>query len=122
MFMSGFGGAYAPPKPDMNGLSLEREPVDVGLVVLEAQPLIELVGGLTRRATGEADVLRTAPPGFVERRRAERCAHALAAHGPVDDDVLDPRLETGRDPVEGERQAAHDAAVDAGEIEHGIGR
>ena len=47
-------------------------------LVGEADALIEAVGGLTRRAAGEADSLRTAALRLVERSPVERLADALA--------------------------------------------
>ena len=97
---------------------LQRVAVDVRLAALEADALVEPVGGLARRAARQADVLGAAPAGLVERGAVERLADALAGRGLVDDDVLDPRLQARRDAVEGQRERADDAPVDAGEEQH----
>ena len=81
------------------GDASEREAVQVGLAALEADALVQAVGGLARRAAGQADVLGAAPAGLVEGGPVERLADPVAARRLVDDDVLDPRLEPGRDAV-----------------------
>jgi cadmium resistance protein CadD (predicted permease) len=91
------------------------EAVQVRVPGDEAEPPVEAVRRLPRRPAGEVDALGAAPARLGERRLVQRCAHAVTTHLVGDDDVFDPRLQPGGDPVRGERQRPHDAAVDAGD-------
>ena len=92
----------------------KRVAVDVGVAGVEADALVEAVGRLPLRARREVDLLGAAPAGLVERRPAERLADAVATRCGVDDDVVDPRLQPGRERVHRQREAADDVAVDVG--------
>ena len=82
-------------------------------------------GGWRRRADGRLVRLTSLAP----RRRASSSAARLSASPMpwppgrrVDDDVLDPRLQAGRDAVEGQRERADDAPVEAGEEQLAVRR
>ena len=64
-----------PPRP----ATTRGVAVQVRLVLLEADAAVQAVGGLAAGSARQADVLRAAPPGLVDRRPAERLADPVAA-------------------------------------------
>ena len=58
---------------------------------------------------------------LVERGLVQRLADPVTAGRLVDDDVFDPRLQSGRDHVEGQRQAADHRPVERREEQHAVG-
>jgi drug/metabolite transporter (DMT)-like permease len=80
--------------------SVQVQPVDVRVANHEASPLVQPVGGLSRRARGQIDVASTAAAGesddFVEQGGAD----SMAPGGLVDHDVFDDSVHSGGDPVD----------------------
>ena len=97
---------------------LEVVAVDVGGAFGEADPSVQTIGSLSRRAACQAHCLGTMSTGLLERGHVESLTYTVAASGFVHHHVLDPRFQAGRDPVEHQREAADDHTIDAGD-EHG---
>ena len=93
------------------GSAVEQQPVDVGLAVLEAHPLVEPVGRLPGGARREAHRLGAHGPGLLDPDPRQLCADSLPPCRLVDDDVLDTRLQAGGDPVAGKCEGPDDGTA-----------
>ena len=87
------------------------EAVDVGVAGLEADPLVEAVGRLPARSRGQVDGAGPQAAGQVQREPVELLAHPPTAGGAVDDDVLDPGPDPGRDGEHHQRHGPQDGPV-----------
>src|SRR5687767_6389150 len=86
----------------------QREPIHVGLTLLEAQAPVKAVRSLARWARGQVHVAGAALLGEPGRGSDERLAHPAPASLLVNDDILDPGAHPGRDAEHHERQRADD--------------
>ena len=102
-------GASTPRRPPRCGLGPVA--VDVRVSELEAQALVEPVGGLPARPGGEVD--RAGARGLGDRQRGlhQSGTHAAASDALVHHDVLDPGAHAGRDEEEHEGEHALDPPV-----------
>src|SRR5436189_2864295 len=105
-------GEVAPKAPE----GLKQYPHDVRLADPEAEPLIEPVRGLPRRAAARLQLgnLRALLAPDLERRLDERLTHAPAARRIVDHDLVQPRLDPERRGVDDHGRRAHDLLAVSG--------
>jgi len=90
-------------------------PVDIGVAELEAELLVEPVGVHPRGARGQIDVAGALLLRQAKGRHRQGSADALAACVLVDDDILDPCSEAGRQREGDEGEHADDGALAAGD-------
>jgi hypothetical protein len=82
---------------------------------LEAELLVETVGGLPRGARGEIDAAGALLLRQAKGRHRQGGADALAACVLVDDDILDPRSQPRGKREDDEGEHADDGALAAGD-------
>lgn len=87
---------------------LQRVAIDVRVPSDESKSLIETVGRLPRRTRGEVHGLGAQDSCAIQGEAIQGLAHALPSRTPIDDDVLNPRTQSGRDREHDERQRPDD--------------
>ena len=101
-------GGAAPRFTDVVEVSpLQRETVDVGLALFEAQPDIETVRGLAMRARRQIDRARTLGLGVGDRGPDQGARHPRATRGIVDDDIFDPGTDARGEGEDDQGEHAH---------------
>jgi len=87
---------------------LPFESIDVGLSLLKSESQVQLHGILSRRSRCKIDITDAGFFGALERRSYKQLTDTFASGVHVDNDVLDPGMEAGRDTIDYERKDAED--------------